>query len=103
MIEILHYLKDPNLWELWYIPYSMRQCRGFISSTEVPVMRKDPAASIEQTVLLLRWVAESVTCRILRQHGEGAMDHLAQLRTFLWGSRWGRSPQDRGGGGAREG
>ena len=21
MIEILHYLKDPKLWELWYIPY----------------------------------------------------------------------------------
>ena len=21
MIEILHYLKDPELWELWYIPY----------------------------------------------------------------------------------
>ena len=21
MIEILHYLKDPTLWELWYIPY----------------------------------------------------------------------------------
>ena len=22
MIEILHYLKGPKLWELWYIPYS---------------------------------------------------------------------------------
>ena len=21
MIEILHYLKDPKLWKLWYIPY----------------------------------------------------------------------------------
>ena len=21
MIEILHYLKDPELWKLWYIPY----------------------------------------------------------------------------------
>ena len=21
MIEILHYLKDPRLWELWYLPY----------------------------------------------------------------------------------
>ena len=21
MIKILHYLKDPKLWELWYIPY----------------------------------------------------------------------------------
>ena len=21
MIEFLHYLKDPKLWELWYIPY----------------------------------------------------------------------------------
>ena len=21
MIEILHYLKDPKLWELWDIPY----------------------------------------------------------------------------------
>ena len=21
MIEILHYLKDPKLWEFWYIPY----------------------------------------------------------------------------------
>ena len=32
MIEILHYLKDPKLWELWYIPYY--GCKaGFISST----------------------------------------------------------------------
>ena len=22
MIEILHYLKDPKLWELWYVPYN---------------------------------------------------------------------------------
>ena len=22
MVYILHYLKDPKLWELWYIPYS---------------------------------------------------------------------------------
>ena len=21
MIKILHYLKDPNLWELWRVPY----------------------------------------------------------------------------------
>ena len=21
MVKILHYLKDPKLWELWYIPY----------------------------------------------------------------------------------
>ena len=21
MIELLHYLKDPKVWELWYIPY----------------------------------------------------------------------------------
>ena len=21
MVEILHYLKDPKLWELWYTPY----------------------------------------------------------------------------------
>ena len=21
MIQILHYLKDPKLWELWHIPY----------------------------------------------------------------------------------
>ena len=22
MTKILQYLKDPNLWELWYVPYS---------------------------------------------------------------------------------
>ena len=33
MISILHYyLKDPKLWELWYIPYIMGHA-GFISST----------------------------------------------------------------------
>ena len=21
MVEVLHYLKDPKPWELWYIPY----------------------------------------------------------------------------------
>ena len=21
MVKILHYLKDPKLWELWYVPY----------------------------------------------------------------------------------
>ena len=26
MDKILHYLKDPKLWELWYIPYK-GQCR----------------------------------------------------------------------------
>ena len=26
MIQILYYLKDPKLWELWYIPYS-QYCR----------------------------------------------------------------------------
>ena len=29
MIKILHYLKDPELWELWHIPYS-GQCRIYI-------------------------------------------------------------------------
>ena len=29
MIKILHYLKDPKLWELWYIPNS-GQCRIYI-------------------------------------------------------------------------
>ena len=24
MMQILHYLKDPKLWELWYIPYYMQ-------------------------------------------------------------------------------
>ena len=32
MIEILHCLKDPKLWELWYIPYYVGSA-GFISST----------------------------------------------------------------------
>ena len=29
MIEILHYLKDSKLWELWYIPYH-GSCRSYI-------------------------------------------------------------------------
>ena len=32
MIEILRYLKDPKLWELWYISYYMGNA-GFIPST----------------------------------------------------------------------
>ena len=32
MIEVLHYLKDPKLWELWFIPYYMGNAE-FISST----------------------------------------------------------------------
>ena len=32
MIEILHYLKDPKLWELWYLPH-YGKCRIFASST----------------------------------------------------------------------
>ena len=32
MIEILHFLKETKLWELWYIPYYMGNA-GFISST----------------------------------------------------------------------
>ena len=31
MIEVLHYLKDPKLWELWYIPNMGKA--GFKSST----------------------------------------------------------------------
>ena len=34
MIEILHHLKDPKLWELWYSPYYGGNA-GFISSTVV--------------------------------------------------------------------
>ena len=33
MIEILHYLKDPELWELWYIPY-YGICRIYIINRE---------------------------------------------------------------------
>ena len=29
MIEILHFLKDPKLWEFWYSPYYL-QCRIMI-------------------------------------------------------------------------
>ena len=32
MIQILHDLKDPELWELWYSPY-YGQCRNYKSST----------------------------------------------------------------------
>ena len=32
MIKILHYLKDPKLWELWYI-FLILGYAGFISST----------------------------------------------------------------------
>ena len=35
MIKILHYLKDPKLWELWCIPIIMGNA-GLISSTVVP-------------------------------------------------------------------
>ena len=34
MIDILHYLKDPKLWEVRYTPYYMGNA-GFISSTVV--------------------------------------------------------------------
>ena len=30
MIEILHHLKDPKLWELWYSPYYGVKCRIYI-------------------------------------------------------------------------
>ena len=33
MIQILHYFKDPKLWELWPIPYLLRGKAGFISFT----------------------------------------------------------------------
>ena len=35
MIEILHYLQDPRLWELWYMILIMGNA-GFISSTVRP-------------------------------------------------------------------
>ena len=31
MIEILHYLEDPKLWEFWYIPY-YGKCRTYTIS-----------------------------------------------------------------------
>ena len=40
MIYVLHYLKDPKLWELWYIPL-LWVTRGFISSTILPNRRCD--------------------------------------------------------------
>ena len=38
MVEILHYLKDPKLWEFWHIPYS-GVLQDFISSTVPPELR----------------------------------------------------------------
>ena len=40
MVAILHYLKVPELWELWYVPY-FGQCRVYIiirslQTSEVP-------------------------------------------------------------------
>ena len=34
MTEILHYSKDPKLWELWHIP-SYGQCRIYIINRRV--------------------------------------------------------------------
>ena len=34
MIEILHYLQDPKLWELWYLPY-YGQCRIYIINRSI--------------------------------------------------------------------
>ena len=33
MIEILHYLRDPRLWELWYIPYYGSAGQPYLSGT----------------------------------------------------------------------
>ena len=39
MIQILHYLKDPKLWELWYIPY-YGHCTIYIINHEVWVVSR---------------------------------------------------------------
>ena len=46
MVEILHYLKDPKLWEFWHIPYS-GVLQDFISST-VPPETSSPAGGCRQ-------------------------------------------------------
>ena len=40
MIEILHYLKDPKLWELWYIPY-YGSCRIYIINRTVSALERE--------------------------------------------------------------
>ena len=35
VIEILHYLNDPKIWEIWYIPYH-GSYRNFIITHYVP-------------------------------------------------------------------
>ena len=35
MIDILHYLKDPKLWEFWYSPYT-GHCRIYITNCQTP-------------------------------------------------------------------
>ena len=41
MIEILHYLKDPKLWELWYIPY-YGYCRMYTINCNTPNLHFRP-------------------------------------------------------------
>ena len=43
MIEILHYLKDPKLWELWYTPY-YGQCRIYIINRSITTTYPAPEA-----------------------------------------------------------
>ena len=46
MIEILHDLQDPKLWEIWYI-FLMMGKAGFISSTVVALSLPTSVASDE--------------------------------------------------------
>ena len=46
MIEILHYLNDPKLWELWYTPY-YGLCRIYIiNRIYVPKNPEPPNPSV---------------------------------------------------------
>ena len=62
MVKILHYLKDPKLWELWYIP-SNGSCRilSINRSSEQELRKK--------------------ACRFGRCFFDGSLRHVAQSQT----------------------
>ena len=50
MDKILHYLKDPKLWELWYTPYHAGFCPSTVSYTvSIP---ETPHSEVENSIAL---------------------------------------------------
>ena len=95
MIEILHYLKDPKLWELWYVPYYGFNAGFTLSTVCQPSLSREPECRKTKSRLAhaLGCSSFGLSTQRLRLVGAGiktasVMDKSLRVRHFFFWHMW---------------